>query len=97
MITDPTLLRIGQVVQLNFQGERGAARLQFAEIWDEIGGDQGNPLHVCTLAHAMADVRDDVRQELLWDLRALAAAVVGMLLAVMPVSAHHGINRACRP
>lgn len=74
MITDPTLLRIGQVVQLNHQGEREAARLQFAEIWDEIGGEQGDPLHVCTLAHAMADAQDDVRQELLWDLRALAAA-----------------------
>ena len=74
MITDPTLLRIGQVVQLNHEGEREAARLQFAEIWDEIGGEQGDPLHVCTLAHAMADAQDDVRQELLWDLRALAAA-----------------------
>ena len=74
MIADPTIIRIGQVVQLNHRGEREAARLQFAEIWDEIGGEQGDPLHVCTLAHAMADAQDDVRQELLWDLRALAAA-----------------------
>ncbi|MEU6646968.1 hypothetical protein ABZ863_31145 [Saccharomonospora sp. NPDC046836] len=36
--------------------------------------DPGDPLHVCVLAHAMADVQDDVRQELVWDLRALAAA-----------------------
>jgi hypothetical protein len=74
VITDPTLIRIGQAVQLGHQGERDAARLLFAEIWDEIGGEQGDPLHRCTLAHAMADVQDDVREELLWDQRALAAA-----------------------
>ena len=32
------------------------------------------PLHRCVLANAMADVQDDVRQELVWDQRALAAA-----------------------
>ncbi|MFY1705007.1 hypothetical protein ACN28G_25365 [Micromonospora sp. WMMA1923] len=74
MITEPTLLRIGEAVQLGHQGGRDAARVQFAEIWDEIGGEQGDPLQRCTLAHAMADVQDDVQQELLWDLRALAAA-----------------------
>jgi hypothetical protein len=74
VITDPTILRIGEAVQLSHQGEREAARVLFAEIWDEIGGEQGDPLHVCTLAHAMADVQDDVRQELVWDRRALDAA-----------------------
>lgn len=74
MITDPTLIRIGEVVQLSHQGEREAARRQFAEIWDEIGGERGDPLHRCTLAHAMADVQVDVRDELVWDQRALAAA-----------------------
>ncbi|WP_448608346.1 hypothetical protein [Geodermatophilus sp. URMC 60] len=53
---------------------REAARHQFAKIWDEIGGEGGDPLHRCTLAHAMADVQDDVRDELVWDQRALAAA-----------------------
>ena len=74
MITDPTLIRIGEAVQLSHQGERESARLLFTEIWDEIGGEHGDPLHRCTLAHAMADVQDDVRQELVWDQRALAAA-----------------------
>ncbi len=74
MITDPTLIRIGEAVRLSHQGEREAARHQFAEIWDEIGGEGGDPLHRCTLAHAMADVQDDVRDELVWDQRALAAA-----------------------
>jgi tetratricopeptide (TPR) repeat protein len=74
MITEPTLVRIGEAVQLSHQGERETARLLFAEIWDEIGGEQGDPLHRCTLAHAMADVQDDVHEELVWDRRALAAA-----------------------
>jgi len=75
MITDPTLLRIGQGVQLHHgRGEREAARHVFAQIWEEIGGEQGEPLHVCVLAHAMADVQDDVHEELVWDQRALTAA-----------------------
>jgi hypothetical protein len=75
MITDATLARIGQGVELHHhQGRRAAARDLFAQIWDEIGGERGDPLHVCVLAHAMADVQDDVHEELLWDQRALAAA-----------------------
>ncbi|WP_280315411.1 hypothetical protein [Nocardia abscessus] len=76
MITDPTLLRIGEAAQLNHSGDREAARLLFAEIWDEIGGEDGDPLHRCTLAHAIADTQEDVQQELLWDQRALAAAAL---------------------
>jgi hypothetical protein len=75
MTTDPTMARIGQGVELNHhQGQREAARELFAQIWDDIGGEQGDPLHVCVLAHSMADVQDDVHQELMWDLRALTAA-----------------------
>lgn len=74
MITDPTIIKIGEAVQLGHQGERAAARLAFAEIWAEIGGEEGDPLHRCTLAHAMADMQDDVREELVWDQRAMAAA-----------------------
>lgn len=75
MITDPTLVRIGQGVELHHgRGRRAAAHELFARIWDEIGGEQGDPLHVCVLAHAMADVQDDVHEELVWDRRALAAA-----------------------
>ncbi|MFI6739687.1 tetratricopeptide repeat protein [Nonomuraea sp. NPDC050451] len=75
MITDPTMTRIGQGVELHHhQGRREAARDLFAQIWDDIDGEQGDPLHVCVLAHSMADVQDDVHQELMWDLRALAAA-----------------------
>ncbi|MEV7229895.1 hypothetical protein AB0M79_23195 [Polymorphospora sp. NPDC051019] len=75
MINDETLTRINQGVQLHHRhGQREAARDLFAQIWDEIGGERGDPLHVCVLAHSMADVQDDVHQELVWDERALAAA-----------------------
>ncbi|MFI7080091.1 tetratricopeptide repeat protein [Micromonospora sp. NPDC049903] len=75
MIVDQTLVRINEGVQLHHgQGRRDAARGLFAQIWDEIGGEHGDPLHVCVLAHSMADVQDDPHQELIWDERALAAA-----------------------
>ncbi|MET7878842.1 hypothetical protein ABZS52_18140 [Micromonospora profundi] len=75
MTTDQILVRIGEAAQLHHhQGQRDAARHLLSQIWDEIGGDHGNPLHVCVLAHTMADVQDDVHQELLWDQRALTAA-----------------------
>jgi hypothetical protein len=75
MINDPTLARIGQAVELHHgRGQREAAHHVFAQIWEEIGGEQGDPLHVCVLAHSMADVQDDVHQELFWDQRAMAAA-----------------------
>ncbi|WP_328340663.1 tetratricopeptide repeat protein [Micromonospora sp. NBC_00421] len=75
MNTDDTLTRINEGVQLHHQqGRPAAARDLFAQIWDEIGEEQGDPLHVCVLAHSMADVQDDVQQELVWDQRALAAA-----------------------
>jgi tetratricopeptide (TPR) repeat protein len=74
-ITDPILIRIGQGVELHHgRGQREAARHLFAQIWDEIGGEPWDPLHVCVLAHAMADVQDDVHEELVWDQRALMAA-----------------------
>jgi hypothetical protein len=64
----------------------------FAEIWAEIGGDRGDPLHRCTLAHAMADVQDDARQELAWDLRALVAA--GLLTDARLAEAGVGLTAA---
>ena len=75
MGTDPVMARIGHGVELHHgRGERDAARHEFAQLWEEIGGEQGDPLHVCVLAHSMADVQDDVGEELVWDQRALAAA-----------------------
>ena len=70
---DPVMARIVEVVGLAQAGHVDAARPRFAELWDEIG-PEGDPLHRCALAHYAADVQPDVEAELLWDLRALAAA-----------------------
>lgn len=61
------MVRIGEGIALHEQGERVAARDLFAQVWSEIGGESGDPFHRCALAHAMADVQDDVHEELLWD------------------------------
>lgn len=71
---DPTMERIAEGMMLGQRGERAAARALLAAIWGELDGLDADPLHRVALAHAMADVQDDVRSELEWDLHALAAA-----------------------
>ncbi|WP_405927575.1 hypothetical protein [Streptomyces sp. NBC_00035] len=70
---DAMMTRIGQVIMLHHGGDREEARSRFLDLWAEIGED-GDPLHRCTLAHYMADTQDDPSDELAWDLRALSAA-----------------------
>lgn len=65
--------RIGRGIEHVQRGDRELARRVLQEIWDELGPD-GDPLHRCAAAHSLADVQDDPRDELTWDLRALAAA-----------------------
>lgn len=72
-VPDALLTRIGQVVMLHHGGDREEARRRFLDLWTEIGED-GAPLHRCTLAHYLADTHDDPSDELAWDLRALTAA-----------------------
>ncbi|MFF4760993.1 hypothetical protein [Streptomyces sp. NPDC001292] len=71
--SDAVMTRIGQGVLLHHAGDREEARDRFLALWSEIGED-GDPLHRCTLAHYMADTQDDPADELAWDLRALSAA-----------------------
>ncbi|MGI8903357.1 MAG: hypothetical protein ACR2IP_06815 [Solirubrobacteraceae bacterium] len=75
-MTDPdaTMIQIAEGMRLGQRGEREAARAVLTGVWSEIGGERGDPFHRCALAHAMADVQDDVHDELTWDLRALEAA-----------------------
>jgi tetratricopeptide (TPR) repeat protein len=65
--------RIGAAITLGRQGDRASARARLAQIWTEIsvGGDA---FHRCVLAHYLADLYDEPREELAWDLRALEAA-----------------------
>jgi hypothetical protein len=69
-VSDETMTRIGAAIELSQRGERETARAAFAELWDVVT----EPLHRCAVAHAMADVQDDLRDELAWDLLALDAA-----------------------
>ncbi len=71
---DAVMARVGEGIALRQRGERDAARRLFAELWQEIGGADGDAFHRCAIAHSMADVRDDVDEELDWDLLALDAA-----------------------
>jgi hypothetical protein len=66
--------KIGRGVELSHAGERDAARQLFFEVWSDLGSKDSDPFHRCAVAHAMADVQDDPREELTWDLRALQAA-----------------------
>lgn len=71
--SDPVMERIGAAIGLSRRDEREQARELFAAIWADIGPD-GDPFHRCTLSHYAADVQPDPQDELMWDLRALAAA-----------------------
>jgi hypothetical protein len=68
------MTRIAGGIALRERGDREGARAVFAQIWDEIGREGGDPFYRCALAHSMADAQDDPRLELRWDLEALAAA-----------------------
>jgi tetratricopeptide (TPR) repeat protein len=70
---DEVMDRIGAAIALSQRGERAAARQEFERIWAEISTG-GEPFHRCVLAHYLADLQDDPRAELTWDLRALEAA-----------------------
>lgn len=69
---DETMARIGEAVALAGRGEPAAARDLLAGLWTEV--EAGEPLYRCALAHSMADLQDEVREELAGDLRALQAA-----------------------
>ena len=70
---DAVMAKIGEGIAQRERGDREGARRLFAELWEQVG-PEGDPFHRCALAHSMADVQDDVRDELIWDLRALEAA-----------------------
>lgn len=73
MSNDPIMDEIQMAIATLQAGDRRLARERLGSIWARI---QPNPgaLRECTLAHFMADAQDDLREELNWDIRALAAA-----------------------
>ncbi|MGY1434148.1 hypothetical protein [Streptomyces reniochalinae] len=70
---DATMVRIGQAIMLHRGGDREEARNRFAALWAETD-PEADLFHRCTIAHYMADTQDEPADELVWDLRALAAA-----------------------
>jgi hypothetical protein len=69
---DPTLAEITAAVELGRGGDRAGARERLVAVWERLSPD-GDPLHRVSCAHFLADLQDDVLEELGWDERALAA------------------------
>jgi len=72
VIDDDVMGRVTAVVR-GQAGDRAAARRELAAIWTEVEQSGGDAFHRCVIAHFLADLQDDVRDELMWDERALAA------------------------
>jgi hypothetical protein len=70
---DAVMARLTAAVQRGQAGERTAARHELAGLWAEVERGGGDDFHRCVIAHFLADLQEDAREELLWDERALAA------------------------
>ena len=73
-VPDDVLVRVGTAIALGGTGHRAEASALLSTLWQDIGGELGDPLHRCAIAHSMADAQDDPTEELRWDVRALEAA-----------------------
>ncbi|MDR7276550.1 hypothetical protein [Catenuloplanes atrovinosus] len=69
---DTVMTELGRGLELARAGERARARETLTTLWDTVG-EHGDALHRCSIAHHLADLQDDVHDELRWDERALAA------------------------
>ena len=72
MSEDDVMPRIMRAIEAGRGGDAVGARGELTSIWDEIG-EGGDPFHRCVLAHYLADLQDEVADELAWDLRSLEA------------------------
>jgi hypothetical protein len=72
-VEDDVMGRVTAVVQGGQAGDRAAARRELAGIWAEVEEGGGDAFHRCVIAHFLADLQDDLQDELVWDERALAA------------------------
>ena len=67
------MARVTAAVDRGRAGEREAARGQLSALWLEVEQGGGDDFHRCVIAHFLADLQDDLHDELAWDERALAA------------------------
>lgn len=70
---DDVMARVTAAVQRGQAGERVAARQELESMWAEVERGGGDDFHRCVIAHFMADLQENQREELMWDERALAA------------------------
>jgi hypothetical protein len=70
---DDVMARTTAAVQRGRDGERVGAREDLEALWAEVEGGGGDDFHRCVIAHFLADLQEDERDELRWDERALAA------------------------
>ncbi|TWF77769.1 hypothetical protein FHX44_113684 [Pseudonocardia hierapolitana] len=70
---DDVMNRVTAAVQSGQAGDRTTAREDLEAIWAEVEQRGGDAFHRCVIAHFLADLQDDDRDELMWDERALAA------------------------
>ncbi|MFI5592668.1 hypothetical protein ACIA5G_47000 [Amycolatopsis sp. NPDC051758] len=70
---DDVMARVTAAVQRGQAGERATARRELESMWAEVEQGGGDDFHRCVIAHFLADLQDDLREELRWDERALAA------------------------
>ncbi|MTD15652.1 hypothetical protein GIS00_17095 [Nakamurella sp. YIM 132087] len=71
--TPTAMQRIAAGIGLGQRGQTTEARLLLSALWAEIG-PEGPPLQRLSVAHALADVQEEVTAELEWDLVALQVA-----------------------
>ena len=67
------MVRVTGAVQRGWAGDRSTARQELEAMWAEVEQGRGDDFHRCVIAHFLADLEDDARDELRWDERALAA------------------------
>jgi len=72
-MTDDVMARVAAAAQRGQAGEKEAARQELESMWAEVDRGEGTGFHRCVIAHFLADVQEDDRDELMWDERALAA------------------------
>lgn len=70
---DDVMTRVTAAVQRGQSGERATARQELEAMWAEVERDGGDDFYRCVIAHFLADVQENDRDELRWDERALAA------------------------
>jgi hypothetical protein len=71
---DSIMADITGTIALLQTGDRSGARERFGEIWSRMQPIP-DPFQECVLSHYMADLQNQIDMELMWDIRALNAAL----------------------